>query len=742
MSEKKQSTEAELAGFGIAMAFAVFIGITVVPILLISLPMAIVIKTSLEESFSLKRLGFILVICGIFYFFFLGVNENFVGIGIYFFEDHWFEFVAWLKNLIPRQFRAVRDILDYLDYPRIFFWTSYLISIVVAFIMIALNGRDKKSMREFFERSEENESFEKILSALVFFILPYYLSAKALVLISNRLFTDKLRAKIFIFTGIVLTYLVVYLIFGDPYSWHVQYGYLINKFTIVIKTLGVSFFEVMKWYFYQGALLAPFVLLARSSDFELDIREVQEVSHKKTNNTGDGVYLGVDQKSNPLYLDSKTLNHHVHVVGASGFGKTTFLLNIIKGKIEAGESLIFVDLKGDIDTVCEFASFLRDANRLSDFEFFSISEDFLNVSSGISLFKNGNAVEIKDKIMGAFRYDHDYYKKRVESFLNLVLRALVYLRDNKGESFDFDSIYRLTQGFEGLEELSNKIDLPEIKSDLESLIRDKKLKEDLTGLRADIEGVVKTEFGHLLSGGIDLYESMRDKKIVYIHLDSQRYEASAEKLGRLILQEMKTASAKIVTSHSKQNRDPVTLIVDEFANLATDQFVGFLNKARASGIGIVIGHQELSDLDAFSPTVKDQVMTNTSTLFSFLQKLPKSAEMIAGIGGTYQTIKETNQFEESGVIFKSKADTGLGTTREVEEYIVHPNFIKELEVGECFMISKYPRTRIAKCFVNRINTHAMSKKDLIEVLKYNQKIEVKRSAEKTDKDLNSDEDWL
>ena len=213
--------------------------------------------------------------------------------------------------------------------------------------------------------------------------------------------------------------------------------------------------------------------------------------------------------------------------------------------------------------------------------------------------------------------------------------------------------------------------------------------------------MIKTDFGFLLSnkGGINFFDSIVSDKIVLIHLDSQRYEATAERLGRLILQDIKTASAKIVSTIPKQERKPFTLIVDEFANLATEQFVGFLNRARASGIGIVVAHQELSDLDVFSPTVKNQVIANTSTLVSFLQKLPESAETIAGIAGTYKSEKETSQVEEEGVLFKSKKETGMGTVRDVEEYIIHPNDIKNLGVGECFIVSKYPPPVLAKLFV-------------------------------------------
>lgn len=713
MSENKGPTEDDKAiGFAIMGMLVMAIAVITVPIAVLSMPMALVLKSMMEDQRPLPSFCFALAVMGITYFFMFGFNDHFNGIVFEFGNDLLHRTFNAVVSYFPKKWQYA---VEYPTHMRRYLYITFPIGFMIAFYLKIKEDSKIKSQRDYFQGSQSN-GLKNLVTFLYWFCFPFTFVATFLKALVSRLFSTKLRAGLFYFAGVVFFYELTYLTFGEAYSWHIKFGYFLNHMKWFFKLFSPDFMNFIKWYMYLAGCLFPLVLLMRKDMYAFDI--VAPMVFSKIDKSNGNVYLGRDQNGRPLYLTPKMLNHHVHVVGASGFGKTTFLLNIIKDKIKGHESLIFVDLKGDIDTVCEFASFCESADRITDFEFFSISEEFLSVSKGINLFENGNALEIKDKIMGAFKYDHDYYKKRVESFLNLSLRALVYLRDKTGEQFNLESVYKLILGFEHIEELASKIDSKEIKDDLESLIVDKKLKEDLTGLRADIEGLIKTDFGYLLSNsGINLYESMRDNKIVYIHLDSQRYEASAEKLGRLILQELKTASAKIVTTTTKYERSPITLIVDEFANLATDQFVGFLNKARASGIGIVIGHQELSDLEVFSPTVKDQIMTNTSTLFSFLQKLPKSAEMIAGIGGTFQNIKETSQTEETGMFFKSKEETGLGSMREVEEYIVHPNLIKELEVGQCFMISKYPSTYIAKCFVDyQGGYNMMDKYRFLEIL--------------------------
>lgn len=233
--------------------------------------------------------------------------------------------------------------------------------------------------------------------------------------------------------------------------------------------------------------------------------------------------------------------------------------------------------------------------------------------------------------------------------------------------------------------------------ELAQYLRSKENWKELHGLRTQIKLLLDAEFGRLISpqggeAGIDLYQCIQEGKIVYILLDSQRYGESAVKLGKLILQDLKAASSRILDEIPKEKRKHCAIIVDEFADLATEPFVGFLNRARASKLGIVLAHQEMSDLDAFSKTMRDQVMGNTATTVSFLQKMPESAERLAKIAGTKTTYQRTKQLaDQEGLLFKTKQYTGVESEREVEEYIIHPNVFKKLTVGECVMIGKYPK---------------------------------------------------
>ena len=79
---------------------------------------------------------------------------------------------------------------------------------------------------------------------------------------------------------------------------------------------------------------------------------------------------------------------------------------------------------------------------------------------------------------------------------------------------------------------------------------------------------------------------------------------------------------KVDNEIPRKKRIPFGVIVDEFADMASEDFIGFLDRARSSKIGITVAHQEIADLSKVSPEFARRLMNSTSTLFAFLQKLP------------------------------------------------------------------------------------------------------------------------
>lgn len=395
-------------------------------------------------------------------------------------------------------------------------------------------------------------------------------------------------------------------------------------------------------------------------------------------------------------LSEGQLNHHVHVVGASGFGKTVFLSHIIKQRIEQGKGLLFIDLKADMDTILKFSQYVAQADRLEDLRIFSLTEKEMSLPYNLIL--EGTATQLRDRIVNSLNWSEEYYKNQSSSFLLKLLILLCWVRDHKKKGFHLGTILECTSDIKKLIELGNEIPPTETKlktyaQSLKEFLETKEHFNSLQGLRTQIESVVISDFGGLISTndpGIDLFEAVRTNKTIFIFLDTRRYSETAKTIGRFILQDLKAVSAKVDAEVPKEERKSFSVIIDEFADLAQEDFIGFLDRARSSKMSVVVAHQEICDLQRISPEFAGRLMGNTSTLYAFLQKRPESAEIISGMAGTRTVWKTTKQTERFGFF---EIESGGGSKREVEEFIIHPNLIKSLRVGKCVCIKKYPTSR-------------------------------------------------
>jgi hypothetical protein len=336
---------------------------------------------------------------------------------------------------------------------------------------------------------------------------------------------------------------------------------------------------------------------------------------------------------NDEVLTESQLNHHVHIVGASGFGKTVLLSHIVKDRIEKDRGLLFLDLKGDIDTINKFTGFARTAQREKDLMIFNLSDLYTSVP--YNLIQDGTPTQLRDKIMLSLTWSEEFYKNQAASFLLKLLIGLCWLRDKTGFVTTLATILKVTESLDFLMALAQKIpeENQKEKAALESCYHFLSVKENynsLQGLRTQLESLVLSDFGELISSnknGINLFHAIRDKKIIFIFLDSRRYGETAKAVGKLIIQDLKMVSSRIDAEILKDSREAFSVIIDEFADLAQEDFIGFLDRARSSKISVTVAHQEICDLLRISPEFAGRLMGNTSTLYAFLQKRPESAEL-------------------------------------------------------------------------------------------------------------------
>jgi type IV secretory pathway TraG/TraD family ATPase VirD4 len=96
----------------------------------------------------------------------------------------------------------------------------------------------------------------------------------------------------------------------------------------------------------------------------------------------------------------------------------------------------------------------------------------------------------------------------------------------------------------------------------------------------------------------------------------------------------------------------------------------------------VVAYQSRKSLDHIEENLALKINENTANKIAFQVQDSEDVEWFCSLLGTRKTQKETYQAEE-GIFWDNK--TGQKSVREVEEYVVHPNEIKKLGLGQAFL---------------------------------------------------------
>jgi type IV secretory pathway TraG/TraD family ATPase VirD4 len=179
-------------------------------------------------------------------------------------------------------------------------------------------------------------------------------------------------------------------------------------------------------------------------------------------------------------------------------------------------------------------------------------------------------------------------------------------------------------------------------------------------------------------------QALRGPEVVLFSLNSSRYAGLAAQLGTLVVQDLVAASGDRL-SDTHRAAGGAIIGIDEFSGLGADHVIALLSRARESGMSALVATQEMADLNRAAPGLRDQVVGVTAFKIIHRQEVPASARMIAQMIGTEWVWEQTRQ--TAGQLFGGY-DTGRGTRRRVERFIVHPNEIQWLPNGEAIMISK------------------------------------------------------
>jgi Type IV secretion-system coupling protein DNA-binding domain len=317
----------------------------------------------------------------------------------------------------------------------------------------------------------------------------------------------------------------------------------------------------------------------------------------------------------PLALSARDSLQHLHVVGPTGTGKTTLLLNLVVQDMAAGRSVVVIEPKGDL--VRDVLERVPDS-RLDDVVVVDPTDKApvgLNPLAARGVPSELKAEHLLTIFKGLFA---DSWGPRTQDILtaglltltatpgmSLVALPLLYTDARFRQKLlarvrDPLALDPFWDWFETLSSAERATVLAPVMNKLRAFLLRERLRR--------VIGQARPRF--------DLTDVYRKRRILLVNLATGALgPESATLLGSLVVSQLwQTVLGR--TAVPSARRHPVMVVIDEFQNylhLPTD-LADVLAQARGLGVGLTLAHQHLAQLH---PSVRAAVLANARSRVTF-----------------------------------------------------------------------------------------------------------------------------
>ncbi len=467
---------------------------------------------------------------------------------------------------------------------------------------------------------------------------------------------------------------------------------------------------------------------------------------------GQSYLHGLGDEDKPIFIPQSVRAGHTFVVGTTRVGKTRLASLLINQDIRNGDAIIVVDPKGDLELVRDMYSACRAANRLDDFRIVHLG--FPELSAHYNPLKNYDQVsEVATSITDAIAAEGEgkQFAAFAWKYVNIVAICLEEMQESityKSIAFYISRLDQLLMAYadtilpQRFPDYHDKIELI-IASDCRidkygrsnpPMDRAKAvahyLKEHITNTitSGNVEslhdqilidlfdaatldkhyydkitasvGPVLSEINksnasstfsfHKSSREIELMDVIKQKKVVYIGLDSLTNPNVAQAVGKAFLSDLVSTAGKIYKESNANYR--LNLHCDELSEIIQDSFVKILNKAGGAGFQVTAYAQTKQDLEVAlgSRAMAEVTEGNLNTLIILRVKNEETANLLIKIlpqvgvvGHTQVSMVNDTPHGEDGVYFNTTNEDRVQTSAVP---MIEVNDIISLPKGQAFVL--------------------------------------------------------
>ncbi len=332
---------------------------------------------------------------------------------------------------------------------------------------------------------------------------------------------------------------------------------------------------------------------------------------------GNGISLGVNKhhgEFNHVRLNPQHRLRHMHLIGASGTGKSTMMLNMIIQDMEAGNGVAVLDPHGDlIDTLLGYVP----DDRIDDVIVFDPSDEEYPI--GFNIIDAHSELEktlLASDLTSVFRRLSTSWGDQMNSVLANGIAAM--LESTQGGTLPILRRFLVDQSFR--KEFLTTVTDPENVFYWERefpLLSGKPQGPVLTRLDTFLRPKPIRHMVAQKENKIDFADIMQSRKIFLAKLSQGSIGTENSYLmGALLVTKMNQIAYSRQAIDQKNRRD-FYLYIDEFHNFITPSMESILSGARKFNLALVLAHQELRQIESKDANVAASVMSNPYTRVCF-----------------------------------------------------------------------------------------------------------------------------
>jgi len=175
-----------------------------------------------------------------------------------------------------------------------------------------------------------------------------------------------------------------------------------------------------------------------------------------------------------------------------------------------------------------------------------------------------------------------------------------------------------------------------------------------------------------------------DKRLILcLSLNANINGPAVTSLGRILLQNLQLMIGRRYSKSGYDTKHPfVSVIMDEFAPFAYEEFAQIINQARGTNIGFLFSLQNQPQLLQVGKSFRSDLSSSPNTTFMLRIKDDETAKMFLNNSSRVKETRRSVQFATKGLFSPTYEEQAAGTQTEVYDSAAKDEHLKRMPTGQ------------------------------------------------------------